>query len=88
MPVVKNIPIPAIARQGASNELDSLDVSDALIVSVNDLGGDTDKARRRIQSRAGATTKRLGYRFSIRVIDSPLAGVDVELPAIGAWRIV
>lgn len=88
MPVVKNIPIPAIARQSASSDLDTLDVSDALIVSVNELGGDTGKARRRIQSRAGATTKRLGYRFSIRIIESPIAGVDVELPAIGAWRIV
>jgi hypothetical protein len=85
MPVVKNIPIPPIARP-ATSALDTLDVGDALIVPVTDL--DTAKTRRRMQARVTSATKRLGYRFSIRVITSPLDGVDVELPAIGAWRIV
>lgn len=85
MTILKNFPIPKTSRQ-VNSAFDGLEINDALLTPVADLGGDTDKARRRIQSRVGAASKRLSRKYSIRVITSPIDGVDVAVPAIGVWR--
>lgn len=90
MAIVKNVAIPDVTRNvTSSNPLLDLAVDDALIepIAVIDVDGNVEKARRKVQSRAAYVTKHRGFRFAIRVIHHPMEGVDVDLPAIGVWRI-
>ncbi len=87
--IVRGVQIPAVTRDAiSSNPLLTLNVGEAYIESIN-VDADPNKVKRKLQSRAGHATKKQGYRFSIRILNQPLAGVTgVTFPAVGVWRIV